>query len=149
MLSELCQPQVEHYDDDCFNSQDHGESIRTRYSAYCDDRCPLECTRNVFTRTVFTYEYPRAGYFDRYVNTSESLSVDSLVEVRVKYEPGVYVEYDEEAKMSGEDLLGIIGGHLHVFLGMSLMSFVEVFELVVFILYRMVVRSSHNIRALL
>ena len=78
------------------------------------------------------------------MNTSKSLVVDNLIEVRVKYEPGEYVEYHEEAKMSGEYLLGIIGGHLHVFLGMSLMSFVEVLELIVFVLFRMVVRCRQN-----
>ena len=35
--------------------------------------------------------------------------------------------------MSGENLLGTLGGHLHVFMGMSLLSFVEIIELLLFI----------------
>ena len=35
--------------------------------------------------------------------------------------------------MTVEDTLAVIGGHLHLFLGMSLMSFVEIVELLMMI----------------
>ena len=37
-----------------------------------------------------------------------------------------YTNVDEEPKMTVDTLIGTIGGHLHLFLGMSLLSFVEI-----------------------
>ena len=42
-----------------------------------------------------------------------------------KYEALAVIESEERPKISGEELLGMIGGHLSLFLGMSLLSFVE------------------------
>ena len=52
--------------------------------------------------------------------------------ISIYYEDLSYLMIEEKAKISAEDLLGKLGGHLHLFLGMSLLSFVEVVELTVF-----------------
>ena len=54
---------------------------------------------------------------------------ENIVEVYVYYETLTYTNTVEEPKMSFEDLIGSLGGHLHLFLGMSLLSFAEIFEL--------------------
>ena len=42
-----------------------------------------------------------------------------------------YTNVDEAAKMTLDNLIGTIGGHLHLFLGMSLLSFVEIIAFIV------------------
>ena len=109
------------------------------YLNYCYQRCPLECTQNVITKKASVYKY-QPGYFDAYQNASLAYmpgnQTDKFIEIRVLFDTKFYLNYVEEPKMTGKDLLGVIGGHLHVFLGMSLMSFVEIAQLVIIILIR-------------
>ena len=65
-----------------------------------------------------------------------------MIELRINYDTGSYIKVSEEPKMSGEDLFGEIGGHLHLFLGMSLMSFIEIVELVALLAWQ-ITRSKH------
>ena len=60
-----------------------------------------------------------------------------VVEVAVFYDSLNIAVMDESPKISSEELLGAIGGHLHLFLGMSLLSFVELLELFVEMLIQM------------
>ena len=55
----------------------------------------------------------------------------NAINLEINYDDLAYVETLEKPKMSGEDLLAAIGGHLHLFLDMSLLSFVEIIELLV------------------
>ena len=54
---------------------------------------------------------------------------NNMASFSVYYESLAYTQVVEEPKMSAEVLLGTIGGHLHLFMGMSLLSFVEIAEL--------------------
>ena len=112
------------------------------FSDFCYKRCPLECTSIVYTRNLFTYFHP-PGYFDRYINISNKADqlADNLIELRINYDRSFYWKNSEEPKMSGENLLGTLGGHLHVFMGMSLLSFVEIIELLLFIPIRIFWRT--------
>ena len=65
-------------------------------------------------------------------------------QVAVKYETLAYIKLEEEPKISGEELLGIIGGHLGLFLGMSLLSFVELIEFVLISCARMIHSKDKN-----
>ena len=47
----------------------------------------------------------------------------------IQYNDLAYVETREEPKMNGKELFAFVGGHLHLLLGMSLMSFVQFIEL--------------------
>ena len=86
---------------------------------FCYQRCPLECVE-----TSLAY--------------MPGNQTDKFIEIRVRFDTKSYLNYVEEPKMTGEDLLGVIGGHLHVFMGMSLLSFVEIAQLIVIILIRIV-----------
>ena len=118
--------------------------------AFCMPRCPLECSRPAYRNKISTYTYP-SDYFKKYEDTfspaardfvdnqlnDQELSkfmYDTFVEFSISYDASSNAEYREIPKMSGEDLLGILGGHFHLFLGMSLMSFFEIFELLAIIL---------------
>ena len=49
-----------------------------------------------------------------------------MVRLVFYYDSLSYSNVDEEHKMTVDSLIGTIGGHLHLFLGMSLLSFVEI-----------------------
>ena len=53
----------------------------------------------------------------------------NLVKISVHYDTLGYRVTEEKEAMSVDALVGTLGGHLHLFLGMSLVSFLEVFEL--------------------
>ena len=71
-----------------------------------------DCETSLFSMIDFPYLYQ---------DTSQ---------VAIRYESLAYKKLEEEPKINGEELLGIIGGHLGLFLGMSLLSFVELIEFV-------------------
>ena len=48
--------------------------------------------------------------------------------------------------MTSEDLLGELGGLFHIFMGMSLMSFVEIVECFVLIFYFLLIAKSTSRR---
>ena len=54
---------------------------------------------------------------------------ENVIVVDIEYYSSEYTEINEEPKMNWEDLFAELGGHLHIFIGMSLLSFVEVVEL--------------------
>ena len=58
----------------------------------------------------------------------------SNTEISVSYDSLSYTQVEEEPKITLEDVIAMIGGHLHVFLGMSLLSFVELFELIAIVI---------------
>ena len=119
---------------------------------YCFPRCPLECRKSFFKTAISEYTYGKT-YFSAYVDTFRYLDdvpngtylVDylnvNLVEVRINYDTDSHVEYSEEPRMNGEELLGELGGHLHLLLGMSLLSFVEVFEILALTVVPYLMRS--------
>ena len=117
---------------------------------YCMPRCPLECSRPAYRKQISTFTYP-PSYLEKYESfvkltdffvdnhisdrTMTKFMYDTLVEFSITYDSSLDAEYSEDPKMTGEDLLGILGGHFHLFLGMSLMSFFEIIELIVVILF--------------
>ena len=108
----------------------------------CMPLCPLECTRQRFDNYLSLEPYSSADNLEhvlrrnsklvgRYANDTdfrEHLG-ENVVKFTVKYGELAYREAREEKRMSWDALLGQIGGHLHLFMGMSLLSFVEIFEL--------------------
>ena len=106
----------------------------------CLAKCPLECNRYLIETSTYDYKYPWSNeeafadaHKNNYANDDtdfKSNIVNNVVKVSIYYDSLAYVQVEEEPKMSWEDLLGILGGHLHLFLGMSVMSFVELFEFV-------------------
>ena len=142
------------------------ECISDKYTAlmsgtligeYCLPKCPLECSTSEIVTSNSFYTYPFTSAYvsnilmtNPYLNTYYSDQNDyvynlagNVVRFEVLYESLTYTRIEEENKMSGEDLLGVLGGHLHLFLGMSLLSFVEIIELI-FIVLRHVVVSEPN-----
>ena len=110
----------------------------------CTKLCPFECETSLVDTKVSFSNYP---YSDAYVESLRNSSTlyarlgdqkdftenlrDNLVSIDIFYPSLSYTRVEEEPKMSLEDLIGALGGHLHLFMGMSLMSFIEIFEFAV------------------
>ena len=129
-------------------------NIMVSVAEYCLPLCPLECTQNVYEKTIASYTYP-INYFDAYesaftgasdfyrrlfyqisINDMSKYMYTTFVEFSLSYDSTTHEKFSEEPKMSGEELLGVLGGHLHLFLGMSALSFVEIVELILAVCLR-------------
>ena len=83
---------------------------------FCFSKCPLECSRSIYDVNTNI----KSSTFDQFVSlyfSSYAMQFDKLVQITISTDSLSYVETTEEPKTSGEDLLGIIGGYLHIFLG--------------------------------
>ena len=106
----------------------------------CLSKCPLECTQRLMSPSIVTYTFPSSPAYVTFVQSLASLTSrfstqkdfkslsNYLVQITVHYDNLAFVQVEEEEKMTMEDMVGILGGHLHLFLGMSLLSFVELVE---------------------
>ena len=96
----------------------------------CLAKCPLECRQSPLSFAIAQYLYPYNSDMQLNTTSSSSSNVTSKLslELSVFYNALAYSFVEEEPKMTFEDLVGTIGGHLHIFLGMSSLSFVELFE---------------------
>ena len=110
----------------------------------CYPKCPLECTQHQFVYHQSIYEYPDPSYLEqtlrknpilieRYSNDTDfqDLLTSSVVKFSIYYDNHNYMIVNEEPKLKWDELLGHIGGHLHLFMGMSILAFVEIFELII------------------
>ena len=108
---------------------------------HCSARCPFECQRYRFdyfesSKGLLSPSYVNnvlrnnAMLISRYANESDFKSDLALnvVKFSLTYGAGPYREASEDKRMSWDDLLAQLGGHLHLFLGMSLLSCIELFE---------------------
>ena len=113
----------------------------------CLAKCPLECFQSTLSSSLNYFYYPTfsdtdnvrfyssQSFINNHLNQTDfELQIQlyvNLMSIQIYYEDLSYLVIEEKAKTSAEDLLGKLGGHLHLFLGMSLLSFVEVVELIV------------------
>ena len=138
--------------DYCLSDEENACEAKFRFSKFllfeffntnCLSKCPLECHKTTFQIAVSSYDYPgsssnaqtslaqsptlvsRRGAQRDFVHNNES----NVIKVRFFYETLAYTQVDEEPRITVDTLIGTIGGHLHLFMGMSLLSFVEIFLL--------------------
>ncbi|KAF6036229.1 SCNN1D [Bugula neritina] len=115
-------------------------------SDVCLGSCPIQCWESQYQHSISTSQWPSNNYepyLEQTLKTRgkalkkmlEASDRDGLREEFVKLE--IYFDnlnfyrYKERPSMTFEDLIGNIGGHLGLWIGMSVISFVEVFELIV------------------
>ena len=70
---------------------------------------------------------------DRYSNQTDFTVnlASNVAKVSIYYDELSYTEVKEAPRMTWDELLGKLGGHLHLFLGMSALGFVELFEVLI------------------
>jgi hypothetical protein len=97
----------------------------------CYSLCPFECNRVVYDLEVTSASYPSPWYHlqDTLVDRNTSLMIN------VYYQNMYYTLIEDTPKLTINILVSIIGGNLLLLMGMSFLSFVEVFEFCTYILF--------------
>jgi hypothetical protein len=112
----------------------------------CIPHCPLECKSIQLSASVSSSKYPNENYFEILKNNKDlqqrvfksanwSYIKNSILKVNINYESLSYKYIKENAVMSVVDLLAYIGGQMGLFLGISFLSFIEIFEIFIEMLY--------------
>jgi hypothetical protein len=120
------------------------ENFRTKFSENsfeqkCKEYCPLECDSIEYSLSTYTLDYPNTGNIsERDITKHFSSQFEAYEEVQrsfyslvIYYKDLKYTFIKEEADMVLADLISNIGGLLGIFVGYSLISFLEIIELFV------------------
>lgn len=112
---------------------------RNGFNGTFDNDCPLECNRMYFDIITDMQNFPSKmharqlmgvhGYFRRQNLTRVEDVKESVLRVNVYYRDIGYTSLEEIATYYFKDMIGSTGGMLGLFLGISLISFVEIVEL--------------------
>jgi hypothetical protein len=125
----------------------------------CSSQCPEECSTESFSASMSVSEFPNYKYAERLIEQSSYLSnvtanisseferyltvKRNVLSVNFYYDRLSYTLIQESPKTEISDLVSNIGGLAGLFLGVSFLSFVEVFELL-FDLVRILVNSKNE-----
>jgi hypothetical protein len=112
----------------------------------CIPQCPLECNRIELSTTVSFSKYPSDSYFEIlkgnkklqetvFKSANWSHIKNSILKVNINFESLSYKYIRENVVMSVVDLLAYIGGQMSLFLGISVLSFFEILELLYQVAY--------------
>jgi hypothetical protein len=120
---------------------------RAHFQGECLLKCPLECSSTSFETTQTSVSLLGDSYLG-YINENPHLLSDfvrrpislhaakeSVVKLSIFYESLSYEMSKEYSKMNVVDLLANIGGTMSLFLGISVLSFCELVELLIEIVY--------------
>ncbi|CAF0868590.1 unnamed protein product [Brachionus calyciflorus] len=121
----------------CINQILRTISSTNYVSDECYKQCPLECDGMNFEKTISTNQYSSehwikhleiynqsdAKYFNKSINSED------LTAVNIYYQTLSYTNIEEAPTTGLVDLLSNIGGIAGLFLGVSFLSFIEIFEL--------------------
>jgi amiloride-sensitive sodium channel subunit alpha/amiloride-sensitive sodium channel subunit gamma len=120
----------------------------------CGPDCPVECNSEILTFSTSLLEYPSVAYgnFLRNLNeikskfpnnsvTFEELKQSTLA-INVYYDDLKYTVIEESPSMDLITLIAGMGGTLGLFIGVSFLSFVEIFEILLKILFIFIEEKS-------
>lgn len=114
----------------------------------CFEKCPRECKSTKYFANSFLADFPSQFYaqaliknsnisnrFKKYnlINGTEKLSTEflkkNILALNVYYENFKYTKISQQPSLSLIDLFANFGGTLGLFVGISVLSFVEIFEI--------------------
>jgi hypothetical protein len=96
--------------------------LKKGITSICGNDCPLECD---------SIEYETSLSFNKFLTNNS----DNIVNFNLFYSSLDYTMIDQIGKMNGFDLISNIGGNLGLFIGISFLSFAELIELFIEIIY--------------
>ena len=109
------------------------------FEEYCAPRCPLECNSIKFS-AVFSYEFNNT-YYKHYSDKDlaeydqwKNIFVKDYVYLNIFYESLSTTVITEVPTTEWFDLLSSIGGEMGLFIGISFLSFAEIFEIIFLII---------------
>jgi hypothetical protein len=124
----------------------------------CLKLCPSECNSVIYSYSSSTSTYPSRAYAEelahlpviknKFINKSEisyEKIKENILQVNVFYDTTIVTVKDEVPKMSIEDLVSNIGGTLGLLIGISLLSFIEILEIFLEILFILFERKNIKI----
>jgi len=102
----------------------------------CASECPLECEYITYDTSLSQLDYPSRPYFDdlktknkEYENMSLEKYKRTHLRLNIHFKSNDYAEIREMPKMTLIEVISNLGGVLGIFLGLSIFTFVEVFEI--------------------
>ena len=116
-------------------------------AATCSGDCPLECDSETYSVTTSSTDYPSAIYAlmlgsqsvvqERFNNTMPSYDQlkKSMVSINLNYNELRFTQIEESQKTTIIDFVSNIGGTMGLFLGISFLSFFEIAEVLLEILF--------------
>jgi hypothetical protein len=110
---------------------------KTSASLKCQEACPFECNSIEYGITSYRALFPSTFYasilYDALKNKRVNISYDNIGKavsrVNIYYKSMQYLSTQQVISTSSEDLFSNIGGTLGLYIGISVLSLVEVFEL--------------------
>ena len=143
----------------CYTQSDMECYLKTFYAStanidtLCSQECPLECDYVTYELTASSLSYPNKHFFEEMKNVSkeyENMSIDELkgshLALNIFYPNKEYTEISESPKTNFVDLISNLGGALGIFLGLSVFSFIEIFEVMLKILFVLFRKNNIDIR---
>ena len=120
------------------------DELKDNFDGKFDEECPIECSSSFYKLSYSSKNFPTVSYathllknqevFNRSFEFNKSLTVEevskSVARVRIHPYDTRHMVVTEMAAITLIDLISNIGGLLGLFMGMSLLSFVEIFELI-------------------
>ena len=104
----------------------------------CYNLCPLECESTNFEVTTQTVEYDFTDDKDIDIEVCQmyfNKCIDNSLIINFYYETLKYTETTQIAKTTIPDIISMIGGTMGLFLGLSLLSFIEVLGFFIEVLF--------------
>jgi len=118
----------------CLN--DVGLKFTNNIKETCASECPLECEYVTYETSMSQLDYPNRQHFDdlrtrnkEYENMSLEEYKRTHLRLNIHFKSNDYTEIREMPKMTPIELISNLGGVLGIFLGLSIFTFVEVFEI--------------------
>ena len=108
------------------------EILPKLHDPHCKPKCPLECDSVNYNYLITQGGYPTAFYMKfRGLNVSDIENFKkSHLSLNIYYDSFEYTKIEELVKTDFIDLISGIGGTLGLFIGISLLSIIEIFELI-------------------
>lgn len=127
----------------CETKEENACQIKAYYNARltnphaCNHECPLECERFYYSYGISSQRFPKTSYAEYLRNSTEMFAAATIDEIKestfrliIYLESIGYNEMKEIAMFSILNLFSNIGGIFGLCLGMSILSFIEILELV-------------------
>ncbi|RNA40663.1 acid-sensing ion channel 1-like isoform X1 [Brachionus plicatilis] len=113
----------------------------TKYYDFCISQCPIECEYSFYSIDKNAAGFPSyrqnqqllfdESFRSKFPNGTVSLEQvkDSVLSFNVFFSEKAYMRIEEIRELSFGSLLGNLGGQFGLFLGLSFLTFVEIFEI--------------------
>ena len=141
--SQQCKDEIDNLDNAKYSDQK--SFYEKNEDKKCLEQCPIECEETAFSAGVTSLQFPTVTYSE-VLSYNENVSAyfedtrganqinlikNSVLAVNVYYKYDTFMEVREQPEALWIDFMSTIGGAVGVCLGISILSFVELFEIVV------------------